>query len=311
MAKLEAGVKVGFPRWMRLIVSFVLMTLLALKMDWPRFFELIGRLSPLSLLSALAVSVSAIVLSAYKWRLVAFSLDLDAPFGMMVSSYFVGLFFNNFLPTNIGGDVVRAAHLARETQNPPAAVASVVVERIIAASSLGLISLLALAVDYSKVMRFAPLIAAFAAICAGLMAACLAGDAIGRALSRLKFDIVPKVSDSLSSLAASLKDLSMVARVLALSLAFHAMVVAMNVLIFKSMDLEVPLTGLVVFVPLISALSMLPVSVNGLGIREASYAYFFGLYGVKTAEAVAASLAFYALVTITSLIGGVILAVKK
>mgnify|MGYP005843805659 CR=1 FL=1 len=301
----------GIPKWIRLIVSAALLALIAVRMDWNQFFELVRRSSPPLLLIALGVSVLAIVLSAYKWGIVLSSLNLEAPFGILVSSYFVGLFFNNFLPTNIGGDVVRAAHLARISQNAPAAVASVVAERVIAASSLGLVSLIALAIDYQKVERFVILIAAFGVLCAGMIAACLAGNAIGRGVKRARFAAADKISEALTSLSASLKNPSMVARVLALSIAFHAMVVAINALIFRAMGLDVPLIVLLAFIPVISAVSMLPVSINGLGVREASYAYFFGISGVSTAQAVAASLAFYALVTLTSLVGGIILAVEK
>jgi len=82
-------------------------------------------------------------------------------------------------------------------------------------------------------------------------------------------------------------------------------VVLANYLIFRSLGVEVPLVYCLIFIPLISALSLLPISFNGLGIREGGYIFFFSQIGLNMTQAVSASLVFFVLVVLTSLIGGI------
>ncbi|MCL5291244.1 MAG: flippase-like domain-containing protein [Actinobacteria bacterium] len=303
--------RIVIPRFVKLAISAGLIALIAYRIDWAEYADLVESSTPSFLSGAFVVAVLAIVLSAYKWRLLVVSLGMEAPFRFLVSSYFVGLFFNNFMPSNIGGDVVRVMQLAGRTRNGPASTASVVAERVIAASSLGAIALLALALNYTAVRRFALLIVAFGVVCIAVTAFCLAGRQLERIVSRFPSKLAAKLEEFFRALAGTLDDRTTLWRVLVLSIAFHAMVVLMNVLIFKAMGLSVPLARCLAFIPVISALSMLPVSINGLGIREISYVYFFGQAGVSTTQAVAASLYFYIMVTLTSLIGGIIFALKR
>ena len=81
-----------------------------------------------------------------------------------------------------------------------------------------------------------------------------------------------------------------------------------NDLLFLSFGINIPLLELLVVITLISVITMLPVSLNGLGVREASYVFFFNELGVPEEIALSVSLLFFFLVSISSLIGGIILA---
>ena len=77
------------------------------------------------------------------------------------------------------------------------------------------------------------------------------------------------------------------------------------------MDLEFPLASVAVFVPLISLAGMIPVSVNGLGVREALYIFFFGRLGASTEVSVSLALLYLAVTFIASLPGGVVYALQR
>lgn len=105
------------------------------------------------------------------------------------------------------------------------------------------------------------------------------------------------------ALRATLCDWRIVVPVLGLSMIFQGLVAAVNAALFSAMGLDVGLGACLIFTPVIFALTMLPLSLSGFGVREAACAYFFAFVGVAPAEAVAASLSFFVLVAVVSLPG--------
>jgi uncharacterized membrane protein YbhN (UPF0104 family) len=97
---------------------------------------------------------------------------------------------------------------------------------------------------------------------------------------------------------------------LALSLAFQAFVIAVVFLNARALSLAVPLSAVAVFVPLVSLAGMVPVSVNGLGVREALYILLFGQVGVSPELAVSLALVYLAVTVVASLPGGLVYALQ-
>lgn len=85
----------------------------------------------LYLLLALALYFGAITVGAVKWQILLQAQRIRLPLGNLLSYTFVGLFFGNFLPTNVGGDLVRGYDLARDTSLPAEAAISVLVDRLV------------------------------------------------------------------------------------------------------------------------------------------------------------------------------------
>jgi len=229
----------------------------------------------------------------------------------LISSYFVGLFFNNFLPTSMGGDVVRIYDVARYSRRPSASAASVIAERALSALAQGLIALLGLALGYDIAKRFSrEIVALFAVLCI-VLAALLFGDRLARRLNLSDpLSLKGKVVGVLESISFCLRNKSLALWVVFVSLFFHGVIVLINYMIFRALEAEVSLIYCSLVIPIILFITLLPLSINGLGIREWAYIYFFGRLGLSMAEAVAASLLFFLLLTLTSLIGGVIFALR-
>jgi uncharacterized membrane protein YbhN (UPF0104 family) len=100
-------------------------------------------------------------------------------------------------------------------------------------------------------------------------------------------------------------------RVMALSFVFQACVVLLGWATFVAIGVPVSLGACFLFIPIISALQLVPISLNGFGVREGAYIFFFGSQGVGHTEAVAASLLFTLLVSAVSLSGGVLFATRR
>jgi hypothetical protein len=231
---------------------------------------------------------------------------------MLISSYFVGLFFNNFLPTGMGGDVVRIYDVAKYSRQPSASAASVIAERALGSFAQGLIALFGLALGYEMAKSFsAAIMALFLGLCL-LLLVLLFGERWARRLNLPDpFSLKSKALRVLESISFCLRNKPVAIWVVCVSLLFHAMVVLINYLIFRALGANVSLVSCFLLIPIISVITLLPISINGLGVREGAYIYFFGRLGLSTMESVAASLLFFFLLTLVSLIGGVIFALRR
>jgi len=299
---------------LRLTLSLALMGLIFYKMDLARFVGLMRQADLARLTLVLLLVIVAVVLSAYKWQRLLAVQGVEVSLLRLTAFYFVGLFFNNFLPTTIGGDVVRIYDLARHTGRPAEAAASVISERVLASVALGLVALAGLLFSQGRAAQFALLIGVFCALLLLLLIALLTGRRWGPWVARRLPDpwgLKSKAREFLGGISASVSDPWVLAWVIVLSIGFQALVVLINYAIFQALGSQVSLAYCLLFIPIIMAISLLPISISGLGVREGAYVYFFGQIGLSTAEAVAASLLFFILVVLASLIGGAIFALRE
>ena len=259
-------------------------------------------------------------LSAWRWWLLLRPVRLDVPYLRMVAFYFIGMFFNIFLPTIVGGDAVKALLLTRETGAPARSTMSVFMER-----NVGLFALLAIATAAAFVappveVKGFNLLQLTLLVFAGFVAAnvVLANRPAYRLVDYL-VALTPLAR--IRSRAASLYEAvvpyrearwrGVVAAATAQSFLFQAVVILVVFLNANALGLRVPVSALAVFVPLISLAGMLPVSVNGLGIREALYLLLFGQIGVPADAAVSMALLYFAVTLAASLPGGVVYALQR
>lgn len=263
---------------------------------------------------AFAIVLAAVAISAWKWGLILAWRGRALPYPRLVRHYLVGLFFNNVLPTTVGGDAVRAWETTRDTGEVPEAVGSVITERLVAGAALGVTALLGLPfVDPGP--RLVLLVLAFLAVDLGLVALFLvprvAEGIVAATLPRRLAAAEGAVRDTVAAVRASLRAPRLLARVVLLSVAFQLLVASVNAALFEAMGVHVGLAPCVVYTPMIFTITMLPVSLSGLGVREAAYAWFFGRAGVGGAEAVAVSLCFFLVVALASLPGAPLFALGR
>jgi hypothetical protein len=228
------------------------------------------------------------------------------PYTRLLRHYFVGLFFNNLLPSTVGGDAVRAWETSRDTGEVPEAVGSVVAERLIAGAALGLTAVLGLPFVRAD-LQLAWLVALFLAINLALVGLFVlprvAEAVVGKLLPRRFAGPGGALLNTVAVVRATILQPALAGRIILLSILFQILVAAVNACIFKAMGVQVGLAECIILTPMIFTITMLPVSLSGLGVREAAYWYFFALVGVGQAEAVLASLAFFVIVALASLPG--------
>lgn len=294
---------------LRLLVSVALLGGLAWHLDLRALGALLTHLHPGWMGSAFLLVLAAVLLSAWKWGLILRARGHAIGLPRLVRHYFVGLFFNNVLPSSIGGDGVRAWEARKDTGETAEAIGSVVTERLIAGVALGASALAGLPFMPPSA-RLWLLVAAFVALNLTLVLLFVlprvAESAVRKLLPRQLDRLQDMVARIVLTVRATLAQRGLFARVVLCSVAFQTLVAAVNACIFRAMDLPVDLATCMVYTPMIFALTMLPISISGFGVREAAYGYFFVQAGATQSQAFAASVAFFALVGVASLPGALV-----
>jgi hypothetical protein len=242
-----------------------------------------------------------------------------------VRSLLVGIFFNNFLPSTVGGDLMRARDTAAHAGSGTGALATVLVER---GSGILVLGFFALAAALSGTLGEGGA-ATSAAIAAGVLLAAFAlftlalrpgplGSLRG-ALERWRGGARgPRLAAAIDRAGRALGTLEALARSPAtlratfwLAFALQANVVVHYWCVSQALGLGVPPGAFLLIVPIATVLLLLPVSVNGIGAREAVFTVLLGRHGVGPAAALAFSWVAFGTVLAQGVFGGVIYALRR
>jgi glycosyltransferase 2 family protein len=255
---------------------------------------------------ALALAVAGIFIRAARWHGLLRAVGARVAYGRTVYLYFIGAFFNTFLPTGFGGDVVRVLEIGEGATSAQAA-GTALVDRLTGFIMLFVLALAALPWAYA-------LLPGNLAVIIGLLAlGVLAGSALlfeGRLIRRLTGWLPRAISPAgdawIGRTYAVITACGWrgILGALAWSLVFNLQLILANVLVARALGLAVSPWVFFAFVPVTTAALLAPISISGLGVREGLYVLLFGQVGVGQTEAVALSLAVYSLDVAMGLIGG-------
>ncbi len=294
---------------LRIALSLGLLALVLRQVGWEQTWAAFrgARLSYLT--AALGLAFASIVVRAFRWKILLDALGVRASLRRLTALYFIGTFFSTFLPTGVGGDVVRAYELARQSERPAEVVGTVLLDR--AAGLLVLFLIAAGALPFSHRLigpEIAGLIVTLTVLGWGALALLLRRDWLER-LGPLrwvsKVRALEQVYESVYACGTRAAGGALVA-----SLGMNALLIAMNYLIGLSLGVFVSLWYYLLFVPIISFLLVLPISLSGLGLREGGYVYLFAQAGVPAPLALTISLMVYAFNVATGSVGGILYAVE-
>jgi len=283
---------------LRAIVGIAIVTLLVWRYDARSILRLITRERPSYFAAAIGVYLSTLVLSAYRWRLLAAILRLDAPFTDFLAYRFIATFANTLIPGVAGGDALRAIYLGRRTNHLGKAVTSVLTDRIV-----GLIGLFWLAASAAIFLRERglPSVLTTLPILTGLIA--LALFVASPLIIRFVQVMPSRLSRYGGFIVTYLEHRSVLLAALALSVIVQSVLAICQYLLALGIGIDAPLTLFLLFVPIAGVFASLPLTINGLGVREGAYLVLFGMAGVDRTNAIALGLLWFACTTIGALPG--------
>jgi glycosyltransferase 2 family protein len=286
-------------RHARLAVTVLLLTLVAWETSWQEVTTAFSRLRLELWLAAAGVLIATQFLSAWRWQVLAQPFGFQRTLGQMTSYYFIGMYFNLLLPTSVGGDVVRAWYLDAGSGRRLAAFVAVFVDRFSGLVVLLGLACIGVALSPLDLPRWIPLFV-WTATCSAV-----AGVALVPWLGRHS----QRVARRLEKLRLALRALRAPRLVLGstlLSLGVQAGNVILVWLIGRAIGAEVPGGYYWIMVPMVSLLAMLPVSINGMGVREGATALFLAHLGVPDGTAKTLAMLWFAVFLAVSLLGGVV-----
>ena len=257
----------------------------------------------------------AMLINAYKWWTLLRAQKVEVPFLSMANFTFVGFFFNNILPANIGGDVMRGYGLAKYTEENAGAAASVVLDRLIGLSAyMSVAAVSALAVVFlTDRMDLWPLaaVAVLALLALIIIGAFLISRRISRFVSRLlHHGILEKIAGIWDSLAAAFELYRFQYKTLLFAFLIGLTGIAttsmVNYVLSLALGGGIPLLYIFLFTPLIALVLIVPISIGGVGLGQVAYPFFYGLVGISQELAIALSLFVLGVQVFCSLPGGVL-----
>jgi glycosyltransferase 2 family protein len=273
-------------------ITFSLLGWLLSRIDAAPLLARVGDIDPWLTAAAIAVMMGQLLVTGWRWSLIA--RDIGAPLSraVIVRLTLIGQFFNQTLPSAIGGDAVRAWLAAREGIPASKAISGVLADRLIALLMLVAIVGATLPLFFARVpdpglRTITTALVVGSAI--GLLVFILLGAWVEGLLQR--FRLVRPLTEIAHDLRKLLTASQTIA-VVAIAVLVHIAVIASVWLIARALAIHVTAIDCLVLVPPIVLLTTLPISIAGWGVRESATVIGFGFLGVAPADALALSVVF-------------------
>ena len=260
-----------------------------------------------------AIFLAALTVASYRFFLIIRSQGgPSVNFKEVVSLTLIGLFFNNFLPTSIGGDLVKAYYLSHKTSDRMGSFASVLIDRLI-----GLITMIFMASSALLFMQSSMISDDIRQVLYGITVVALVvilliiNKTFAKSLSWLLAFAKPltiKLKEAYYTVHHYKHNKELIAKSLGISVVSQLLFYLSFGTIAFSIGARIPPIDALLRIPLISLMSMLP-SLNGLGLREGATVVLFGpIIGKESAFAV--SILWILVLLLSSVIGGLIYALS-
>ncbi|MCX5678234.1 MAG: lysylphosphatidylglycerol synthase transmembrane domain-containing protein [Candidatus Omnitrophica bacterium] len=261
---------------------------------------------------AFAAFMLASIIASFRLKLIIEAQDISLRFREALSLTLIGYFFNNFLPTSIGGDVVKAHYLSKHSRDTAGSYTSVFVDRAVGLVTMIFMAFAALILAGANIVDRGVAITIYAITAISIIGIIfLANKKFARKFSKL-IVLVKPIEAQLRNLYESTNKyrhrISLMIATLCISVVSQLFYFVCYGILAVSIGSKIPAIDLLLKMPIVSMMSLLP-SINGLGVREGSMVVLFGpLTGKENALAI--GILMIMLLLITSVIGGVIYALS-
>lgn len=297
---------------LRLIITCLLLYLVLRRIDFDNIFNLLKNANMGFLWAAFCGYIVVYSLCALRWHWLLYEHNIKISYARTLAYYLIGFFYNNFLPTVIGGGVVRAFYAGRNGKNHEA-FSSMLVEIIIGGWTLIFYTLVVSVLWDSSLMNRNIILSMFAVFIVVSIGLYLFFEPKFMQKFRILIDKVRifNLGDRLKNLYNAMciykdKKFSIV-RVIAASFLLQIIIGVINLFIGLALGFKLPVMSYMTYPAIIGIITTIPITINGLGVREWGYKFFFShLSGLTLEQAVILSLLFWFIGVISSLIGGII-----
>jgi uncharacterized protein (TIRG00374 family) len=285
-------------------VSVGLIYYLFTLIDLDRLLDQLRKVDFRYLIVALLLLLAQIGISSSKWHLILRSDGVLMRLPFLIKTYMIGNFLSLFLPTSFGGDIYRVLAVRGINRDLAKSTSSVLFDRL--TGVLALVSICMIAYLTLPDQPYEPVVLiAYVLGVAGFLI--VSSDTAIRIINASKISLVRKIGKILGSFRNYRRDPRTLALVILLSFIFQLNIVIVNKMYTMALGLDIPFSVLLVIIPLIYLTEILPISINGLGVRESAFGFFFVLIGHTVEEGLAVSLLVIGMRYLLGLLGGTLL----
>jgi uncharacterized protein (TIRG00374 family) len=277
------------------------------------FPSYLNNASYIFLALAILTFIAAIVLGAVRWRKLLEAQDIKVKFYQTLKLTFIGVFFSNFLPGLVGGDIVKLFYAAKNTRKTAETLASILLDRILGVSALLVIAVFALPFSFSipeiqRISLFVFILFAIFLVGVFLFFNLKSFSILKRIYNIRVFDLGNKIKTFKNSVVVYRDKKNILAYTFFIAIVIQFLIVAVCYFVGLFFNLHVPFHYFLLFIPIIQLITFLPITIGGIGTREWSFVLLFttasGL--IPKIDAFALSIGFYLTTLITSLPGGIL-----
>ena len=304
--------KVAKKKWVsftfRMSITLLLLVFLFRSLTWATLFAAIKHATYVFLLLGVLIGVFGLLVSAYQWQSLLRAEQIHVGLIRLFKLYLIGIGFSHFLPTGMGGDVVKAFYVGRTSGNYAGSASAIVMTRLTGYFGMQLIAFTALLAFHNYFARGIVLWA--------ILLSLLVGSMIGGVI--LLTTLLPKILKKAwtrhrlfasaipvgEALIATIQRPRLLGGATLVGVVFWVQSVMGYYTYAYALHMNVPLYFYFVAIPIVSLVAFLPITINGFGLRESAFVYIFSTVHVPTAASLLLALLMDVQVLFFGMIGG-------
>lgn len=299
-------------------VSFSLIAFLLYRIGFGEIRASLVNTNGVWILAAIVLFTVSYLLGSLQWWRLLRAENVNIPYRQTLGFYFVGLFFNNFLVSQLGGDVFRMLDIRKTTENSAAAVSTVFLDRVFGLLIMSGMALVAAPFFLSRQhvdSRYSLFLLILGA-CWILLLFLLFSKRVARPLAWLFEKTVPdricnRCREIYDNIYRFGRNRRVLLQIVLISIFVQSTRILTHYLLCRSLGVNLSPVYFFLFIPVVAILASLPVSIGGLGIREQSAVVLFGSVGMAAQDATVMEFLAYLIAIVTSIPGGLLFAMRR
>ncbi len=280
----------------RVGISIFVLWFIFTKIAFNTFLSTLLQINVGFALAGFAVGIVTVYLSAWQWQVILRKERINLPFWLTTALYFIGITFNQLLPSSIGGDIVKATYVTRISKDGVQSTSATFMARFVGLSALLLTSLPVAAISLffhiAKIGELFGILLLVTMAYAAIFAIIIKNDYV---LKRIPAHMITRLpmSKKIIQLSQTFSSYQQQPWILLQAIGISALFYAASNLNFYlyglALGISTPFWFYWIAVPLSALLTMLPISLNGYGVRGASFVGLFSIMGIAAAQSLSLS----------------------
>lgn len=304
---------------LKVVISATLLYFLVRGVNFDDILTTLKSADKLLLVFAFLLHGIGLYVSALRWKVLLKAQNVDSKIMYLVKSYIVGIFFNHFMPSTIGGDSVRAYDSWRLGENKAKALAVIVIDRLM--GLLALLTFVLIATFFAQeITNNIPSLYLWLALLSSIILGLLwfiflPPIKLVQKIVESRIPLLSKIAGLFLKIANAFVQFNSkkpaLVKSFILSVLLQANVVFYYYLISVALGFNISIEHFFLIVPLTIFIMMIPISLNGIGLRENAFAFFFSFYGIAKSQAISFAWTEFSMLLILGVIGGVVYMFRK